>query len=357
MRVRVGVLIRFSTVHTNITVGRLNMTNTSCTLGLSMTIITGIHFSQNIIFDSKQNLTDKTIKSPGQHTYHSQLNKTKRLNTVINMVSKTFQARCHPSILVPTRNSSVAKPFKYDNGLVLTTRMDSSKETTSTDSDRSFLVSGYSSNRVKIDLTEVGEEREEAPCEILDTVLLTRNARSASLTPTSYEAKILEEWKPKEKVTSLVENLCYERLYSRSKEQQELGKKRREEIALASARRNHPPQKDFGVISPDRAANQYLKGLRQLQDKEARLRDLRARDLAQIRKNQEFSLAEGAFARHEDIQFQRKLEIIRYGYLSDEKDNTSAEAEENQVEVDSISCASSSTEDKLPPFRARDMCD
>jgi len=82
-----------------------------------------------------------------------------------------------------------------------------------------------------------------------------------------------------------------ERLYSRSKEQQELGKKRREAIALASLRRKHPPQKDYGVISPDRAANMYRKGLRQLHDKEGHLRDLRAKDLAQIRKNQKFSLA------------------------------------------------------------------
>jgi len=241
------------------------------------------------------------------------------------MVSSTFQARYHPSILVPRRYSSVANPCKYDNGLVFSTRTDftsskettsTDKETTSTDSDRSFLVSG-SSNRVTIDVTEVGGQR-ESHYKISDTILLTPNARSAS-----YEAKFLEEWKPKEKVTSLVGNICSERLYSHSKEQQELGKKRREEIALASLWKNRPLRKDFGVISPDRAANQYLQGMRQLENKESYLRELRARDRAQIRKNQKFRLAEGAFARHEDAQFQKKLQIIRYGYLSDEKDNTS----------------------------------
>ena len=227
------------------------------------------------------------------------------------MVAPTFQARHHPSILVPRRSTGIAKPFNYDIGLGLSPSKDSTKESTFTDCDRSVL-SGYYSNRVKIDVAEAAgsrlycqavelahklkarRERESRYKIPPDMFPLSRNA--GGQTHTSYE-----EWMPKEKVTSLIGNLCSERLYSCSKKQQELGKKRREEIALASLRKNRPLRKDFGVISPDRAANQYLKGMKQLQSKEAYLRGLRARDLAQIRKNQQFSLAEGAFARYEDI--------------------------------------------------------
>ena len=101
---------------------------------------------------------------------------------------------------------------------------------------------------------------------------------------------------------------CSDRLYSLSKKEQAAGKQRREAIAEAARRRRAPARHDYGVLASDKASNMYNKGVRKTHEREAYLISLRQIVNDQIRKNHEFSLAKGAFARCSDPEFQARLE-------------------------------------------------
>ena len=118
---------------------------------------------------------------------------------------------------------------------------------------------------------------------------------------------------------------CSDRLYSLSKKEQAAGKQRREAIAEAARRRRAPARHDYGVLASDKASNMYNKGVRKTHEREAYLISLRQIVNDQIRKNHEFSLAKGAFARCSDPEFQARLEYSRYG--------TFVEFDDEEVEV------------------------
>jgi hypothetical protein len=137
-----------------------------------------------------------------------------------------------------------------------------------------------------------------------------------SLAPVSEAPAAKEEKKPASKEEVVRGKKCAQRLYGLSKRQQELGKQRREEIAEKLRKKNSLPQnRDYGTLSPSRASDMYLKGKRKQQQREAHLQSLRKRLAAQIKKNQEFSLAKGAFAKCDDPDFQERIHMTRYGNL------------------------------------------
>jgi hypothetical protein len=100
-----------------------------------------------------------------------------------------------------------------------------------------------------------------------------------------------------------------ERLYSLSRAKQEQGKKRREAIALASLKRNNPPDIEYGVLPSHKADNMYLRGIAVLYAKEKYLQQCRAKKQREDSQQQGHAskLAEGAFALCSDPSFQERV--------------------------------------------------
>jgi hypothetical protein len=270
------------------------------------------------------------------------------------MVFQSFEIR-HPAIIVPS-NTGERLNYGSENisKKICRERIESVGDTatTASASDNSSTNSSKdaTSTRIKIDVTEVAGARlyyqavelskklENKRAEHLSNTYrappktFTKNRAKASapgkvsqrkflktrsiLAPVSEITPTMEEKKPASKEEIVRGKKCAQRLYSLSTKQQELGKKRREEIAERLRKKNSLPQsRDYGTLSPSRASDMYLKGKRKVQQKEARLQSLRRRVVDQIRKNQEFTLAEGAFARCDDPDFQERIHISRYGNL------------------------------------------
>ena len=144
--------------------------------------------------------------------------------------------------------------------------------------------------------------------------------------PKKFPARqVKERKKSTRKAAPETAKKCSDRLYSLSKKQQAAGKQRREAIAEAARRRRAPARHDYGVLASDKASNMYNKGVRKTHEREAYLISLRQIVNDQIRKNHEFSLAKGAFARCSDPEFQARLEYSRYG--------TFVEFDDEEVEV------------------------
>ncbi len=89
----------------------------------------------------------------------------------------------------------------------------------------------------------------------------------------------------------------HSRLYNLSKQKQEQGKKRREDIALAIKQKKmiRKPE-DFGVIPLSQADHMYKKGLWKNHHRELRLAVIRQREREEILARQKFKLAPGSFA-------------------------------------------------------------
>ena len=117
------------------------------------------------------------------------------------------------------------------------------------------------------------------------------------------------------KAQSVAAMQCSRRLYNLSKPKQDEGKIRREAIALASLKKNHGPNIDFGVLPADRAGDMYLRGVTRIEERENYLEHCRAEIEREIRKCREVNLAKGAFALDPDEAFQARLYEIRYGMM------------------------------------------
>ena len=299
------------------------------------------------------------------------------------MVSTSNQIRHHPSIRVPS--GSVAKPINYRNDIKKSTSKEStSKDTVITETtDHSGNSENAESSILKIDVTEIAGTRlyyqalelskklaarralENGPV-VTEAINQNNNSKNANSGKDKIDVteiagarlyhQAVESSKKlaarreveqifKEPLARKVESFLQEdqvkerkiytapetakkysdRLYSLSKKQQAAGKQRREAIAEAARRRRAPARHDYGVLASDKASNMYNKGVRKTHEREAYLISLRQIVNDQIRKNHEFSLAKGAFARCSDPEFQARLEYSRYG--------TFVEFDDEEVEV------------------------
>jgi len=126
----------------------------------------------------------------------------------------------------------------------------------------------------------------------LDITRLRNETTAASLTKPSTTSSKLQP-----KVSSSLKTVegCprASRLYGLSKSKQNDGKKRREEIALASNKKNALPENDGKKISLSKAEEMYHRGIKALRDKEIRMAELKER---QERAKYEFNSAKDSIA-------------------------------------------------------------
>ncbi len=176
--------------------------------------------------------------------------------------------------------------------------------------------------------------------------------KSRSVLPPVSETSVTSKLKkPTNKQEVLRGKSCANRLYGLSKKQQEIGKKRREEIAEKLKKKNSLPlNRDYGTLSLDRASDMYLKGQRKVQQREARLQSLRKRVEDQIKRNQEFKLAEGAFAKIQDPDFQERIHNNRYGNMHEfREDQENTCIADSTINIENSTIASQSVFTNFPP--------
>ena len=105
------------------------------------------------------------------------------------------------------------------------------------------------------------------------STLYTMNNNDSREMPKVIIKSISKGWVPKEELT------ISERLYNRSEKLQKDGKKRREDIAQASMQRQiSRTPKDYGTLPASKATDVYVRGIRSLNKKEARLEEKRRRN-------------------------------------------------------------------------------
>ena len=154
------------------------------------------------------------------------------------------------------------------------------------------------------------------------------------------------------KAQSVAAMQCSRRLYNLSKPKQDEGKIRREAIALASLKKNHGPNIDFGVLPADRAGDMYLRGVTRIEERENYLEHCRAEIEREIRKCREINLAKGAFALDPDEAFQARLYEIRYGRDGPPSDSSVGIGDEIFISSSSFSKHSFSETENIDDFTA-----
>ncbi len=223
------------------------------------------------------------------------------------MVSKVFDARAHPSLFIPCypndeRNLVVVDDDDYEtinkerrDDLIQSPVPPSSASTASTRSS----FSNFTSSRPNPDERLYHQALEhKKKLELMRRKVAKGVSTNVPAIPSAKPRTVIRQTLSEgSNYTRPSSNPRINRLYGLSNEKQEYGKKRREEIARASAMRNAlPPKNAYGKIPLSRADGMYHKGLKAIRTKEAWVAQKQEEKDQQIDAQHEFKLAQGAFA-------------------------------------------------------------